>query len=128
MSFEISGKLIEKFDPIQVSDKFRKREFVVEKTETAGSAEYINYIKFQLTQDRCNLIEAFHTNDMIKISFNIKGNRWERDGNVNYFTNLDVWRIDQLSDKLNGSNEDASFPGESDIPEVDVNGADDLPF
>ena len=128
MSFEISGKLIEKFDTIQVSDKFRKREFVVEKTETAGSAEYINYIKFQLTQDRCNLIEAFHTNDMIKISFNIKGNRWERDGNVNYFTNLDVWRIDQLSDKLNGSNEDASFPGESDIPEVDVNGADDLPF
>lgn len=127
MSFEISGKLIEKFDAIQVSDKFRKREFVVEKTETAGNTEFSNYIKFQLTQDRCDLIEAFHTNDEIKISFNIRGNRWERDGKVSYFTNLDAWRIEKLNDKLNGP-EDASFPGESDIPEVDVNGADDLPF
>ncbi|MEA1897400.1 MAG: DUF3127 domain-containing protein, partial [Bacteroidota bacterium] len=90
MSFEISGKLIEKFDAIQVSDKFRKREFVVEKTETAGNTEFSNYIKFQLTQDRCDLIESFHTNDEIKISFNIKGNRWERDGKVSYFTNLDA--------------------------------------
>ncbi len=128
MAFEISGKLIEKFETIQVSDKFRKREFVIEKTETAGSTEFSNYVKFQLTQDRCDLIEAFHTNDEIKISFNIKGNRWERDGKVSYFTNLDVWRIDKPGDKLKGPDEDASFPGESDIPEVDVNGADDLPF
>jgi len=128
MSFEINGKLIEKFDAIQVSDKFRKREFVIEKTETAGSAEFINYIKFQLTQDRCDLIEAFHTNDEIKISFNIKGNRWERDGNVSYFTNLDVWRIEKVSDQTSGFEEDASFPGESDIPGEQVNGEDDLPF
>ena len=128
MSFEISGKLIEKFDAIQVSDKFKKREFVVEKTETAGSTEFSNYIKFQLTQDRCNLIEDFHTNDEIKISFNIKGNRWERDGKVSYFTNLDAWRIEKLNDKFSGPDEDASFPDESDIPGEQVNGEDDLPF
>ena len=36
MSFELAGKLIEKFDVHQVSDTFRKREFVIEKTENQG--------------------------------------------------------------------------------------------
>jgi hypothetical protein len=30
----------------------------------------------------------------VKVSFNIKGNRWEKDGKVNYITNLDAWRIE----------------------------------
>ena len=128
MSFELIGKPVEKFDVIQVNDKFRKREFVVEKVENTGSTEFVEHIKFQLTQDRCDLIEAFHTNDMIKISFNIRGNRWERDGKVNYFTNLNAWRIDKLSDQSNGSDGESPFPSESDIPEENVNGADDLPF
>ena len=128
MSFELSGKLVEKFDVIQVNDKFRKREFVVEKVENTGSTEFVEHIKFQLTQDRCDLIEAFHTNDMIKISFNIRGNRWERDGKVSYFTNLNAWRIEKDTDQTNGSDGETPFPSESDIPEEDVNGADDLPF
>ena len=36
MSFELAGKLIEKFDVNQVSDTFRKRDFVIEKTENQG--------------------------------------------------------------------------------------------
>ncbi len=128
MSFELSGKLVEKFDAIQVSDKFRKREFVVEKVENTGSTEFVGHIKFQLTQDRCDLIEAFQTNDMIKISFNISGNRWERDGKVSYFTNLNAWRIEKDTDQTNGSDGETPFPSESDIPEENVNGADDLPF
>ena len=70
----------------QVSTKFRKREFVIEKKETNQNQEFVDYVKFQLTQDRCDLIEPFEISDKIKISFNIKGNRWEKDGNVNYFT------------------------------------------
>ena len=28
--------------------------------------------------------------------FNIKGSKWEKDGKVNYITNLDAWRIEQV--------------------------------
>ena len=98
MSFEITGKVIDIMPVNQVSDKFRKREFVIEKKDTGGQTLFIDYIKFQLVQDKCDLINESYLNEEVRISFNIKGNRWERDGRVNYFTNLDAWKIDRVSD------------------------------
>jgi hypothetical protein len=97
MPFEITGKVVEVLPVVQVSDKFRKREFVIEKKETGGGAVFIDYIKFQLVQDKCDLVNESFLHDEIKIWFNIKGNRWERDGKVNYFTNLDAWKIERAS-------------------------------
>lgn len=77
MSFEITGRVVEVMPVNQVSDKFRKREFVIEKKETGGSAVFIDYIKFQLVQDKCDLINESFLNEEIKVSFNIKGNRWK---------------------------------------------------
>jgi len=127
MAFELSGKLIEILDTVQVSDSFRKREFVIEKIETAGGSEFTNYIKFQLTQDRCNLIDSFKLNEPVKITFNIRGNRWERDGRVNYFTNLAAWRIEKESFQED-SEMDVPFPGEADTPPSVGDEDNDLPF
>ena len=128
MAFELSGKLIEIFDAQQVSDNFRKREFVIEKKETIGNNEFTDHIKFQLTQDRCNLIDAFNINDQVKISFNIRGNRWERDGKVNYFTNLAAWRIENESVQNEPTIDDTPFPDEGDLPADTDSPDDDLPF
>jgi hypothetical protein len=99
MAFELTGKVIEVAPVQQVNDKFRKREFVIEYAEQgSGGKEFIDYIKFQCIQDRCELIDESFLNKTVKVSFNIKGNRWERDGKVNYFTNLDAWRIESGSD------------------------------
>lgn len=100
MAFEITGKVIDIAPVNQVSDKFRKREFVIEKKETGGAAVFIDYIKFQLVQDKCDLINESFLNEEIKIWFNLKGNRWERDGKVNYFTNLDAWKIEKVSSQV----------------------------
>jgi len=128
MSFEITGKLIEKYNTIQVSDRFKKREFVIEKTESNGGMEFTDHIKFQLTQDRCNLIDNIEVNAEIKVNFNIRGNKWEKEGKVNYFTNLDAWRIEKAQD-LSQSN----FPSDNTPPpEMDSmppeSESDDLPF
>lgn len=97
MPFDITGKVIEVSPVQQVSDKFRKREFVIEVAEQgAGGREFVEYIKFQCVQDRCELISDDYLNEKIKVSFNLKGNKWERDGKVNYFTNLDAWRIEKV--------------------------------
>ena len=125
MNFELSGRLIEKFETRQVSDSFKKREFVVEKKPDNPNLEFSDYIKFQLTQDRCSLIDEFKINDEIRVSFNIRGNRWEKDGKVNYFTNLDVWKIEKTQ-----SDQSAIPPepaGADDIPEPPEE-LDDLPF
>jgi hypothetical protein len=81
----------------QVSDKFKKREFVIEKKDSGGAAVFIDYIKFQLVQDKCDLINESFLNEEVKIWFNLKGNKWERDGKINYFTNLDAWKIEKTS-------------------------------
>ena len=126
MAFELTGILIHKGKLQQVSSKFRKREFVIEKKEINQNQGFVDYVKFQLTQDRCDLIEPFEISDKIKISFNIKGNRWEKDGNVNYFTNLDAWRIEKT--EANGDEiPPPPPPHEENLPPTPEE-LNDLPF
>ncbi|SRR5690606_27131431 len=97
MSFEITGKLIVKNDIQQINESFRKREFVLELTDQVGERQFINYAKMQLVQNKCEIIDAFQVGDYIKVNFNIKGNRWEKEGRENYITNLDAWRIESAN-------------------------------
>ena len=136
MSFEINGRLAEKFDTQKVSDRFQKREFVLEiKSTGATGYEFVDFIKFQSTQDKCSLLDQFNIDDTVKVSFNLRGRKWEKDDQVSYFTNLEAWRIEKLSsdsDQPAGETpvadnkvDDAPFP--SNPPEND-SGFDDLPF
>ena len=126
MAFEIVGRIIDILPVNQVSDKFRKREFVIEKKETGGSAVFVDYIKFQLVQDKCDLINESFLNEDVKIWFNLKGNRWERDGKVNYFTNLDAWKIE----KMTAQGRDQNVPSNQALEDLppDNEELSDLPF
>lgn len=93
MAFELTGKLIEKFDTQEISEKFKKREFVIEFQDNPNLS-FSESIKFQLTQDRCNLMDNYQVGQDLKVSFNLRGRRWEKDGKVSYFTNLEAWRIE----------------------------------
>jgi hypothetical protein len=128
MAFEITGKVIEITPVNQVSDKFKKREFVIEKKETGGSAVFIDYIKFQLLQDRCDLINESYMNEEVKVAFNIKGNRWERDGKVNYFTNLDAWKIERMQSGMQERTTPPAAAQTFDEASGDITELDDLPF
>ena len=125
MSFELAGKLIEKFEITQVSDTFRKREFVIEKTENQGGMEFTDHIKFQLTQDRCNLLNNLNLQDEIRVSFNVRGRRWVKDSNVSYFTNLEAWRIEKIAESPEEPPPPPPFPADEDAPSEEF---DDLPF
>lgn len=96
MSLEVTGKLLVKYDPIQVSDKFKKREFVIELAEEINGNVYTNFAKLQLVQNKCEIIDRFNTGDVIKVTFNIKGNSYidKKDGQTKYITNLDAWRVE----------------------------------
>ena len=125
MNFELSGKLIEKYDIIQVSDTFKKREFVIEHIDNSSGKDYTDLIKFQLTRERCALIDRFNINDEIKVSFNIRGKRWVKDDRVSYFINLEAWKIE----KIVISSEEPPLPPplmEEEAPPLEE--LDDLPF
>lgn len=125
MSFEVSGKLIARFDTVQRKESFKTREFVIEKSEDIGGRVITNYIKFQSVQDRTSMPDRFNIGDEVKVSFNIKGTKWVKDGRENYITNLDAWRMEAI--KLGGMDNNTPPPPATynDMPGEPV---DDLPF
>ncbi len=131
MSYELTGKLVAKYDTVQRKETFRTREFVVEKTDTIGDRTISNFVKFQLVQDKTSLLDRVNTGDEIKVFFNIKGSRWEKDGKVNYITNLDAWRIEQVlqpgTDPVNPHNNDYLEPLDT-FTSTSPDAIDDLPF
>lgn len=94
MSNTVTGKLILKQATQVVSDKFKKREFVIEINEVINGNTYTNYGKFQLTQNKCDILDKFNEGNEVTVSYNIKGNKYEKDGKTQYITNLDAWRIE----------------------------------
>ena len=129
MSYELTGKLIVKYETMQRSETFKTREFVVEKTEDIGGRAITNFIKFQCVQDKTNIIDRVNAGDEIKVYFNIKGSRWEKEGRSNYFTNLDAWRIEQiLQANSNTAAEDGHLEPLDTFSASPSEAVDDLPF
>ena len=87
------GILFEKFDTEVISDKFQKREFVITQDKQAGTYDWQEHLKFQLTQDNCKLLDAFNIGDIVTVDFNLKGRRVEKNDKVYYFNSLDAWKI-----------------------------------
>lgn len=126
MSFEITGKLVVKYNTVQRSESFKTREFVIEKSDDINGRVITNYIKFQSVQDRTSIVDRHNEGEMVKVYFNIKGTRWEKDGKVNYITNLDAWRMESMMQAQAGSDRQPDYNTSQEAPAG--NGGDDLPF
>ena len=91
--FKISGTLYVKNDTQQVSDKFSKRDFVIKDTASI----YPQDLLFQLSQDKCSLLDSYQVGQHIEVSFNLRGREWTSPtGEVKYFNTLDAWRIEMV--------------------------------
>ena len=131
MSYELTGRLLAKYDTIQRSESFKTREFVLEKTEDIGGRIITNYIKFQCVQEKTNIIDRVNTGDEVKVFFNIKGSKWEKDGRTNYITNLDAWKIEQIlqaNKNKNTASEDGHLEPLDTLSSSSPETVDDLPF
>lgn len=122
MAFDVTGKLVAKFETVQRTENFRTREFVIEVSENIGTRTITNYIKFQSVQDRTELVDQHNNGDTVKVHFNIRGTKWEKNGSTNYITNLDAWRIEKVA--MGGG---AEVPPPV-MPAADAGASDDLPF
>lgn len=129
MSYELTGKLVAKYDTVQRTETFKTREFAVEKSEDINGRTIVNYVKFQSVQDKTAIIDRVNIGDEIKVYFNIKGSKWEKDGKTNYITNLDAWRIEQILQTSTGSAIDNEYMEPLDtFSSTAPDAVDDLPF
>lgn len=85
MAFETEGILHKVFETENKTATFQAREFVIK-----HDGNYPQFIKFQLTQDRCDLISNYKEGDKVKVSFDLRGREW----NDKYFTNLNAWKVE----------------------------------
>ncbi len=118
MNYQATGRLHKIFDTEQKSASFSVRDFVI---ETADD-KFPQMVKFQLTQDKCALIDDFSEGDEICVDFDLRGREW----NEKYFTNLNAWRVTAADTQGNAATGTAA-PASSPATTVD-DFEDDIPF
>lgn len=120
----ITGTLVEIYDALQVSEKFKKREFVIQDNE---NPQYPQYIKFELAQDKCSLLDTFSNGEMVDVSFNVRGRSYVNPQGVkSYFNSLQAWKLQSISKASNSSAPSGSDGSVSSLPPVTED--DGLPF
>jgi hypothetical protein len=89
---QVVGKIVAIMPTQVVSEKFSKREFVVETPD-----QYPQQILFQLTQDKCSLLDSLQVGQEVDVHLNIRGRSWTNpQGETKYFNTLEAWKIDVL--------------------------------
>ncbi len=132
MGIETTGKLHTIFETKQVSERFTKREFVI---ELADNPKYPQVVLFQLTGDRCSQLDGMRVGDEVRIEFSLRGREWRSpSGDVKYFNSLDVWKIEPARAGRGRGRDQGGDPRDVDMPpRIDesqfgrVDG-DDIPF
>lgn len=79
----------------QVSEKFRKREFVliIDHDKT-----YPQTILFELHQDKTDIIDAYKVGQIVSVDFNLKGRQWkDKNGDTKTFNSLVAWKIQPVN-------------------------------
>ena len=115
---ELKAKVHEIGKTEQVSDKFKKRQLIVEYAE---NPTYPEYISFELQQDKTALADSLKAGDEIEVHFNLRGRPWtNKEGVTSYFNSLVVWRIATIT----GSTAQPSYANSNNTAEHDSG----LPF
>ena len=119
----ISGKIIEISDIVQIKETFQKREFVV---EYANNPKYPEFIKFEAVQDKCALLDEFQVGQEVSVEFDLRGRKWtDREGKVKYFNSLQAWRLAPAGKEAAGGGE---LPQEMDKTDYGAESSGDMPF
>ena len=128
---EIVGTLKTKFDTQRVSDRFQKREFIL---TTEANTPYPQHLSFQVTQDKCNILDQYNDGEEIKVQFNLRGREWNGPQGVKYFNTLEAWRIEKMNVSNSSSSQNQSLNNNYNAPEAppvftsNIGDNDDLPF
>ena len=117
MALETTGKIYALFDTQQVTERFRKREFVL---ELGDNPRYPQYVQFQLTGDRCENLDGFAVGEEVRVEFSLRGREWQSPrGETKFFNSLDVWALERMGDAAGApppAFDEPPPPNDEDIP------------
>jgi len=97
-------------DTVQITDKFQKREFVLNEPDE----KYPQDISFQLTQNNCEKLDQIAEGQEVEVCFRIRGREYQG----KYFNNLEAWRVDAIEETQKP--EPAIAVGDADDTDADL--------
>lgn len=108
---EIKGKIKLINAEVVVSDKYKKREFVLITGET-----YPQELLIQTSQAKCSLLDSVSVGQEVTVHINLRGRAWTNpQGEVKYFNSIEGWKIDGGTAPVIGDVIDNSKPFD-DLP------------
>lgn len=91
MEYSLTGTVVFVGATTQISEKFRRRDIVLRSDQD----KYPQEVKFQVTQDRCTLLDTLQVGQVATVKFNIRGRAYDRrEGGTDWFTSLEIWRVE----------------------------------
>jgi predicted ATP-dependent endonuclease of OLD family len=96
---QITGTIRTIRDTQQISEKFQKKEFIV---ETQG--QYKQTIQIELQGDKCDIIDAYVVGEEVVCDININGRIWlNPQGEEKCFNTIVAWKIQRSENQQENS-------------------------
>ena len=106
---EIKGEIIKIEETQVISDKFKKRGFVI-----MTNSKYPNPVYLETQQERVDELDKFNVGDKVECKLDLRGREWTSpQGEVKYFNTIVCWAL-------------MKFDGETEEPQKET--SNDLPF
>ena len=92
---EVTGKIKTIKQVEKISDKFKKRELVIETHD-----KYPQPLLLEFVQDNTALLDNFSQDQDVKIGINLRGREWTSpQGETRYFNSIQGWKIESYDTK-----------------------------
>lgn len=102
MTNTITGKIehIGRTEQLTTKDgtkTFLKRELVLDVTRFdpyTGERGFENFNSFEFSGDKCAELDRYKVGDVVTVSFDLSGSRYDKDGVTKYFTRIRGYKIE----------------------------------
>lgn len=123
MALNVKGKVEQILKPesgvSKAGKEWKKQEFVMETDE-----QFPRKVCFTLFGDKVDLLNGLTSGQEVEVSFNLDS----REFNGRWFTNVNAWKIDKVSQENDLPEPPPEFRMDDIPPEPDEYTASDLPF
>lgn len=91
--FKVQANVKSVGQTIPVSEKFSKRELIVEIPDD----KYPQIVQFEATQDKCELLDNIGSGQQVEITFDLRGREWTNpSGDTKVLNTLNLVRIEAI--------------------------------
>lgn len=125
MANTITGKILRISPTVQIPSKdgsktFPKREVVLDATrydQYTGERGYDNFPAFEFGGEKCAELDSYQQGQVVTISFDLQGRRWEKDGEVKYITTVRGYKIEAWRGQQQQPATGAAIPQQQAAPQ-----------